>query len=122
MLTIISGLALCLAPLAQSSFAIESISLAHKPPRTTVTEEGWGRDPFMPTSREGGASEGLVLNAIFFSPSAMPSAIINNTIVYKGGVIAGQKVIDIEEGHVILQGEKGQIRLEISRDFPGAKR
>ncbi len=53
------------------------------------------------------------LVAIFYNKER-PSAIIDNRIVYIGSVIDGQKVIDIREGHVILQGKEGRIRLEIA--------
>lgn len=74
----------------------------------------WGKDPFVPAaSGEGRQAGDLKLTAVFFS-SANPSAIVNDRIVYKGSTVAGQKIIDIGVTHVILQGDRGTLRLELS--------
>ncbi|MEK7680085.1 MAG: hypothetical protein AAB356_07820 [Deltaproteobacteria bacterium] len=73
----------------------------------------WGRDPFIPLAGKAGVEPGLKLTAIFYN-TEKPSAIVNGSIVYAGSAVAGQKVIDIGRTHVILQGEKGPVRLDIS--------
>ncbi len=100
----------------------ESISYMLEIPATEAPLASWGRDIFVPPSAKGGTgAPELKLTAIFFS-RARPSAIINNSIVYRGSSLDGQKVIDIGEGHVILEGAKGQLRLEIPREFRAGKK
>lgn len=55
--------------------------------------------------------------AAIFHNGKNPSAIINDRIVYRGSVVNGQKVVDIGFTHVILQGDRGSIRLELA-DIP----
>lgn len=75
---------------------------------------GWGKDPFVPaTAGEGRQSSDMKLTAVFYN-SKNPSAIVNDRIVYKGSTVAGQKIIDIGVTHVILQGDRGRLRLELS--------
>lgn len=75
---------------------------------------GWGKDPFVPAlAGEGRQAVDLKLSAVFYS-SANPSAIVNDRIVYRGSLVAGQKVVDIGVTHVILQGDRGRLRLELS--------
>lgn len=81
-------------------------------PRTTGAPVEWGRDPFVPLVKKVAAPD-TVLKAVIYNPEN-PSAIINGHIVYVGSEIGGQKVIDIGRTHVILQGEYGRVRLEIS--------
>lgn len=89
-----------------------SLSFTDELPPTKKPDIPWGRDPFVPAIR-GVRAPGMRLVAIFYNKER-PSAIIDNRIVYIGSVIDGQKVIDIREGHVILQGKEGRIRLEIA--------
>lgn len=106
--------------IAGSSFAIdeESLSFIGKLPPTKSVPLKWGKDPFVPeVSKTGSASPDTKLTAVFYN-TANPSAIINDRIVYKGSLVAGQKVIDIGRTHVILLGETGSIRLELA-DNPG---
>lgn len=72
----------------------------------------WGRDVFVPLVRDAAATE-LRLMAVFYN-AERPSAIINDRLVYEGGIVDGQKVVDIGRSHVILLGEVGEIRLEIA--------
>jgi len=72
----------------------------------------WGRDVFVPLIRDASTAE-LRLMAVFYNPER-PSAIINDRLVYEGGTVDGQKVVDIGRSHVILLGEVGEIRLEIA--------
>lgn len=78
----------------------------------------WGKDPFVPAmaAAVGRQSADFKLTAVFYD-SRNPSAIVNDRIVYRGSHIAGQKVIDIGVTHVILQGDRGRLRLELS-DIP----
>ncbi|MEK6531726.1 MAG: hypothetical protein AABZ23_04445 [Deltaproteobacteria bacterium] len=99
-----------------------SISYVLDIPATEAHEAPWGRDIFVPLSAGGKAvAPGLKITAIFFSRTR-PSAIINNSIVYVGSSLNGQKVVDIGEGHVILEDAKGQMRLEIPREFGTGKK
>lgn len=88
-----------------------SYTAAIPPARSAVAT--WGRDPFLlpPATRTSGPA--LKLKAIFFNDEN-PSAIIDTLIVYRGGEIKGHKVIDIGRTHVILQGEYGKVRLDLS--------
>jgi len=84
------------------------------PPVKGEPSLNWGKDPFIPAVKgEGADQSGLKLTAVFYG-ERNPSAIINDRIVYKGSLIAGQKVIDIGFTHVILQGDRGRVRLELS--------
>ncbi|CAG1066280.1 hypothetical protein BAC1_01888 [uncultured bacterium] len=74
----------------------------------------WKKDPFVPAVQEtGGKGEGLRLTAVFYN-AKNPSAIVNDRIVYRGSLVRGQKVIDIGVTHVILHGDRGRLRLELS--------
>ena len=90
-----------------------SLSLRIELPPQAKGIQAWGRDPFIPLAGKAGAEPGLKLTAIFYN-TEKPSAIVNGSIVYAGSSVAGQKVIDIGRTHVILQGEKGPVRLDIS--------
>ncbi|MBI5469384.1 MAG: hypothetical protein HY891_09665 [Deltaproteobacteria bacterium] len=94
----------------------ESLSYAGKLPPTRSLPLAWGKDPFVPALKVTGAPPDLRLTAIFYNPRN-PSAIINDRIVYIGGVVKGQKVIDIGRTHVILQGENGQVKIQMA-DVP----
>jgi len=88
------------------------------PPSRDEVKTGWTRDPFeQPVSGEGGLEGALKLSAVFFDLKN-PSAIINGMIVYRGSLVSGQKVVDIGVTHVILQGDRGRTRLELS-EIPG---
>ncbi len=79
---------------------------------------GWSRDPFVPEmTGAGGLESELKLTAVFFDDKN-PSAIVNGLIVYRGSLVSGQKVIDIGGTHVILHGDRGRTRLELS-EIPG---
>ncbi len=93
--------------------AMDSLSVRVELPPLAGALRAWGRDPFIPLVGKAGAEPGLKLSAIFFN-AERPSAIVNGGIVYAGSSVAGQKVIDIGRAHVILQGEKGPVRLDIS--------
>jgi hypothetical protein len=99
----------------------ESLTFIAEMPGPPERAVHWGRDPFVPLL-SGSNSQEMKLTAIFFNDST-PSAIINGEIVYKESTIMGQKVIDIEKTHVILQGTLGQILLEIAKlpKYPKAK-
>ncbi len=73
----------------------------------------WGRDIFVPLLKGIESAPELRLSAIFFN-TERPSALINDTLVHKGSLVGGQKVVDIGRTHVILQGNIGTIRLEIA--------
>ncbi|MBE9529425.1 MAG: hypothetical protein IME99_09325 [Proteobacteria bacterium] len=93
--------------------AAESLTFMAEMPGPPERAVHWGRDPFVPLV-SGSDSPEMKLTAIFFNDTT-PSAIINGEIVYKESTVMGQKVIDIEKTHVILQGTLGQILLEIAR-------
>ncbi|MBI5238659.1 MAG: hypothetical protein HY887_09625 [Deltaproteobacteria bacterium] len=93
--------------------AMVSLSLRIELPPQALGIRAWGRDPFIPLAGKTGMEPGLKLTAIFYN-TEKPSAIVNGSIVYAGSAVAGQKVIDIGRTHVILQGEKGPVRLDIS--------
>ncbi|MBI4948543.1 MAG: hypothetical protein HY955_00155 [Deltaproteobacteria bacterium] len=97
--------------------AEESLSLRNALPETKAEPLAWGRDPFVPEVRVSGPStapqQELRLKAVFYNETR-PSAIINENIVYRGSLIGGQKIVDIGRTHVILQGENGSIRLELT--------
>lgn len=107
---------LLLAALAQAGTlwaGEESLSYTVALPPVKGAVAAWGRDPFrLPTATQT-AGPALKLKAIFFN-NENPSAIIDNLIVYRGGEIKGHKVIDIGHTHVILQGEYGRVRLDLS--------
>lgn len=98
------------APFAAS--AAESLSTTLELPKTRPAPLKWGRDPFVPLVK-GSASADLALSAIIYSKDN-PSAIINGLILYRGSTVKGQKIIDIGPTHVILHGEGGRTRLEIT--------
>lgn len=106
-------LAVLIAP-ACVTFAseLESLSYRMELPKDEKPVVEWGRDPFVPLVG-GFAGPDLRLSAIFYN-ATNPSAIINDTIVYEGGTIEGQKVIDIAKTHVILQGTTGRTTIEIT--------
>lgn len=83
------------------------------PPDRGSRALSWGKDPFVPAIKGAGDSIDLKLTAVFYS-AQNPSAIVNDRIVYKGSLIRGQKVIDIGSTHVILHGDRGRLRLELS--------
>lgn len=91
----------------------ESLSYTMDIPPARSAVATWGRDPFLLPSATQSAGPTLKLKAIFFN-SENPSAIIDNLIVYGGSEIKGHKVIDIGRTHVILQGEYGKVRLDLS--------
>lgn len=100
--------------LAAPSKAEESLSYTGALPPDKAPPLSWGKDPFIaPAVKHDIVTPGMKLTAVFYNP-ANPSAIINDKIVYKGSIVNGQKVIDIGRTHVILQGETGNIRLDIS--------
>lgn len=92
---------------------LASLSLRIELPPQAKGIQAWGRDPFIPLAGKAGVEPGLKLTAVFYN-TEKPSAIVNGSIVHVGGSVAGQKVIDIGRTHVILQGEKGPVRLDIS--------
>lgn len=96
-----------------TAIVAESLTFIAEMPIPPERAVHWGTDPFVPLVN-GSDSPEMKLTAIFFNDST-PSAIINGEIVYKESTILGQKVIDIEKTHVILQGTLGQILLEIAR-------
>ena len=83
------------------------------PPDRGSRALSWGKDPFVPAVQGGGNLTEHKLTAIFYN-AQNPSAIINDRIVYRGSVVRGQKVIDIGVTHVILHGDRGRLRLELS--------
>lgn len=85
------------------------------PPDRGSRALSWGKDPFVPAVQgaPAGTAVDLKLTAIFYS-AQNPSAIVNDRIVYRGSFVKGQKVIDIGSTHVILQGDRGRLRLELS--------
>ena len=91
----------------------ESLTFVAEMPAPPERAIHWARDPFVPLV-SGSDSPEMRLTAIFFNETT-PSAIINGEIVYEESSVMGQKVIDIEKTHVILQGTSGQILLEIAR-------
>lgn len=121
LIKLLSPLLLALAvslPLPDAALGVEkSLSFRGELPSTKKTPLKWGRDIFRPLVRASDASEEeavaeLDLKAIFFTIER-PSVIINDSILYRGSTIKGQKVIVIGKGHVILQGKRGKIRLEL---------
>lgn len=90
-----------------------SYRLQMPPDRGALQSLSWGKDPFVPAVQGGGNLTEHKLTAIFYN-AQNPSAIINDRIVYRGSVVRGQKVIDIGVTHVILQGDRGRSRLELS--------
>lgn len=110
----IVALALSVLPVIPAFGATEEESLSYtvQVPPTKKPQLSWGRDLFVPLVRRGVATD-LRLTAIFYN-NVKPSAIINGNIVYIGGFVNGQKVIDIGKTHVILLGESGRIRLDIA--------
>lgn len=91
----------------------ESLSYTAAIPPVKSAVAAWGRDPFLLPAATQAAGPALKLKAIFFNDEN-PSAIIDNLIVYRGGEIKGHKVIDIGRTHVILHGEYGRVRLDLS--------
>lgn len=95
----------------------ESLSYRTELPISTAENRGvrWGKDPFVPAIKPSvkQSSDGLKLTAVFYN-AKNPSAIINDTIVYRGSLVAGQKIIDIGMTHVILQAENGPMRLDLA--------
>jgi hypothetical protein len=83
------------------------------PPDRGSRALSWGKDPFVPAILGAGAPIDLKLTAVFYS-AQNPSAIVNDRIVYKGSLVRGQKVIDIGPAHVILHGDRGRLKLELS--------
>lgn len=98
----------------------ESLSYLGKVPSSRSAPLAWGKDPFVPlvtpeAAVKAGkpvAGQALRLTAVFFG-SLRPSAIINDRIVYVGGTVDGQKVVDIGRTHVILHGVSGRVRLDM---------
>jgi hypothetical protein len=90
-----------------------SLSYTAELPETDSRAHVWGRDIFTPLVRGIESAPDLRLKAVFFNTDN-PSAIINDRIVYAGSLVDGQKVVDIGRTHVILQGNIGTIRLEIT--------
>lgn len=114
----IPGLALSIALflglfICSPASAGESLSYAGKLPPTKSLPLTWGKDPFVPALKTASAPPDMKLTAIFHN-SKNPSAIINDRIVYIGSLVKGQKVIDIDRTHVILQGENGTIKIDIA--------
>ncbi|MEE9613792.1 MAG: hypothetical protein V3W31_02420 [Thermodesulfobacteriota bacterium] len=99
--------------------ASEALSIVGELPPTEKPSVSWGRDPFVPPSKDVEAPE-MNLLGIFYN-SENPSAIIDNKIVYIGSVIGDQKIIDIRKSHVILLGNGEKTRLELV-DIPGLQR
>lgn len=121
--TLLITVSLLIAPFAGA--AEESLSLRNALPETKAEPLAWGRDPFVPEVRIAGPSTGpqqeeLRLKAVFYNETR-PSAIINEHIVYKGSLVGGQKIVDIGRTHVILLGENGSIRLELT-EIPELKK
>ncbi|MBI2400839.1 MAG: hypothetical protein HYV23_07280 [Deltaproteobacteria bacterium] len=83
------------------------------PPDRGARALSWGKDPFVPAIQAPATAIDLKLTAVFYS-AQNPSAIVNDRIVYRGSLVRGQKVIDIGSTHVILQGDRGRLRLELS--------
>mgnify|MGYP001607959307 CR=1 FL=1 len=116
--------AACIAVLivsAAAQSAPQSLSYPGKiPPSIPVTPAG-GKDPFVPLAvpetaiidKKPGVGPVLRLTAVFFS-DVRPSAIINDRILYVGGMVEGQKIVDIGRTHVILHGVSGRVRLDIA--------
>lgn len=106
---------------AAAQSAQQSLSYAGKIPPSTPVAPAWGRDPFVPlavhetavSDKKPGVGPGLRLTAVFFS-DVRPSAIINDRILYVGGMVEGQKIVDIGRTHVILHGVSGRVRLDIA--------
>lgn len=99
----------------------ESLSYLGKVTSSRSAPLAWGKDPFVPlvapeAAVKAGkpvAGQALRLTAVFFG-SLRPSAIINDRIVYVGGTVDGQKVVDIGRTHVILHGVSGRVRLDMA--------
>lgn len=83
------------------------------PPERGSRALSWGKDPFVPAIQAAGTAADLKLTAVFYN-AQNPSAIVNDRIVYRGSFVSGQKVIDIGSTHVILHGDRGRLRLELS--------
>ena len=83
------------------------------PPDRGSRALSWGKDPFVPAVQGAALAVDLKLTAVFYN-AQNPSAIVNDRIVYRGSFVRGQKVIDIGVTHVILQGDRGRLRLELS--------
>lgn len=84
------------------------------PPDRDTKSLSWGKDPFVPAVQgEATVAADLKLTAVFYN-AQNPSAIVNDRIVYRGSLVRGQKVIDIGSTHVILHGDRGRLRLELS--------
>lgn len=106
---------------AAAEIARQSLSYMGKVPPSKPTAQGWGKDPFVPLvvqqaevkDKKPGTGPMLRLTAVFFS-DVRPSAIVNDKIVYVGGIVDGQKIVDIGRTHVILHGVSGRVRLDIA--------
>ena len=106
---------------ATAEIAQQSLSYMGKVPPSKPTARGWGKDPFVPLvvqqaevkDKKQGTGQVLRLTAVFFS-DVRPSAIVNDKIVYVGGIVDGQKIVDIGRTHVILHGVSGRVRLDIA--------
>lgn len=84
------------------------------PPDRGSRALSWGKDPFVPAVQgKGSLAVDMKLTAVFYN-AQNPSAIVNDRIVYRGSLVRGQKVIDIGSTHVILHGDRGRLRLELS--------
>ncbi len=107
--------------MSSAESARQSLSYMGKVPPSKPTALGWGKDPFVPLvvqltevkDKKTVTGSMLRLTAVFFS-DVRPSAIVNDKIVYVGGVVDGQKIVDIGRTHVILHGVSGRVRLDIA--------
>ncbi len=82
------------------------------------------RDPFLALVSKGGQiliveeeKEGapLALKGIIYSPP-QNRAIINEEVVGEGGVIAGYRVVSIEENKVVLKRDNEELILKIEEE------
>ncbi len=105
--------------LADKVAMAESLSFTGKVETKKKSLIRWKKDPFRPLIGAYKDSH-LKLEAILYNKKK-PSAIIDGEIVYIGGAIKGEKVIDIQKGHVILHGKSGSVRLELAT-MPGGRR
>lgn len=120
-MTLIAAILAVVFGAATAQCGQESLSYLGKVPSSRPAPLAWGKDPFVPlVAPEAAVKAGkpvagqvLRLTAVFFG-SLRPSAIINDRIVYVGGTVEGQKVVDIGRTHVILHGVSGRVRLDMA--------
>jgi len=91
--------------------AKRAISVKREAKRTEY--ETWGRNPFAPEIAPKEEIVRLTLNGILWD-EAYPSAILNNSVVKIGDVVAGNTVVDIGPDKVMLNDgtDDFELRLE----------